>query len=1279
MLRMLLVFAVVLGMAGCRASKEEGSEGSGSADEAPRSSEESGGGTSGSPTLGPTTGRTSEGPVINSAALPSAAVAAELLEIQIASLRTEVPVGNFATLTVLGETGAQVPLSIESVDVEVTIEGHMARTQVTQVFRNHRPQQTEGTYEFTLPDGAAISRLAMDVEGVMMEGELVERERARAIYEQIVRSMRDPALLEWQGGNRFKTQIFPIPANGTKTVILAYETLLPESREGSRYVYSLPQLSGAEDGKTLGRFRFSMTSDHNGELSTEGGYTVKMRNEGGRTHLELEEEAFLPRGPLTVRFAGAQGATRQPLIRFAQRTAATATAAAAQGQVAAPERFFAVDLVPQLPAVVDNQARNLVIAIDTSAGLGQVAVDQARVAALMLISQLPDGTPWRIVHGDYKARTCGDAPMTGVDAAVACLKGLDAGGATDLEALLTTAVDAAASLEGPTAVVLFSDGAASLGQLDGDVIRGRVERAFAARYNLSLHTVAMGHSPSEADLEQLANLGRGHALRMTPVAAPETIAATLAARIQEPVLCDLTVEVVDGTVEGLSPARPRNVARGQGVVVLGRLVSQKATVELKGRYAGEPFSQRIELTPAPGAIAEQSMLASFWARANIEEMHQRGEKQDTIVDFSLNYGVMSPYTSFLVLENEEAYRRFEVERRREAERLAAEQRALDTQQAATGDPADTGVEQKNLTKSDKDLKDVLAKPASPPGTAGDASPVPRAEAAPTMAEENVPSMDAFDGEEEDRAIRRDGAGAREKKKAAPATRHVGQWGGEGKPGGGWHQPWDPEARIKQLEELGDKLSATEIAELAWLLADHRGKPADGQAALEKWFAAHAQLSAGERFGVFAQRPGIIATYASLARPLAAEALTSGPLHEAAAARVVVTAALEAEDVPTAVRAALEVGRPLGAPALAVVLEVLVEQDQVKLAEELFDELHKARGSSIALEILNSPTLPRTFATRRFQILQELVRAEPPRLDLVRDLIAAMPDDPGFKKGTVEIITDICSRGSATLPTCQSWIHELAPADGAEAVIATVREARLKNIDQIRARDIGNPELITEFASALRAQGREEAADRLLSEIVEFTPHAYSTRIKYVAALRPLNRPLEVCREYAVAVQLDPRQRDHFRHMMSLRRDYAQDQLDPQALRECIVQGVSNLPVNRDVSLVLTWDDPTADIDLHIHEVGEHHVYYQKRESPNGGLLYYDITDGYGPEIYVLGNGPKGTYKLSLVYYARGSGKVRGTLTVLENAGSRSETRKDIPFELTGPDNKLEIPIYELSL
>jgi len=118
-------------------------------------------------------------------------------------------------------------LGLKSHDVTVEILDGIAKTTVEENFENHTDRRLEGTFTFPLPSDASISRLAPEVNGKIEEGTCLERERAREVFESIVRRMHDPALLEWQPGGFFKCRVFPIEPRATKRVIVAYTQALP--------------------------------------------------------------------------------------------------------------------------------------------------------------------------------------------------------------------------------------------------------------------------------------------------------------------------------------------------------------------------------------------------------------------------------------------------------------------------------------------------------------------------------------------------------------------------------------------------------------------------------------------------------------------------------------------------------------------------------------------------------------------------------------------------------------------------------------------------------------------------------------------------------------------------------------------------------------------------------------------------------------------------------------------------------------------------------------------
>src|SRR5437588_2074674 len=117
-------------------------------------------------------------------------------------------------------------LTLEELSVRTAIHGMLSLTEIELRFRNPKQRRMEGRFSCTLPANAAISRFAKEVNGALMEGEVVERLRANQVYEQFLHQMRDPALLEQDQGNRFSARIFPINPNAPVRILLSYSQLL---------------------------------------------------------------------------------------------------------------------------------------------------------------------------------------------------------------------------------------------------------------------------------------------------------------------------------------------------------------------------------------------------------------------------------------------------------------------------------------------------------------------------------------------------------------------------------------------------------------------------------------------------------------------------------------------------------------------------------------------------------------------------------------------------------------------------------------------------------------------------------------------------------------------------------------------------------------------------------------------------------------------------------------------------------------------------------------------
>ncbi len=1144
---------------------------------------------------------------------------------------------NFASLFIPSSGGAE-RLSFKSLRVQVDVDGRMARTQVTQIFHNHTGRRTEGTYEMTLPEGASISRLAMDVEGRMMEGELVERDRARKIYESIVRKRKDPALLEWQGGNRFKTQVFPIEARSDKTVILAYEQLLPTSGGELRYTYGLPSLQG-DAGKPLGRFEFTL--DATGvQPRVAAPYAASITATPGGAKLSLSQAPFRPAGPLVV------GLTRQRAkggeVRYAGRKG---------------ERFFLVDYLAEAAGSGDGAGRDLVLALDTSAGIGAAELERGRTLALELIRRLPPERRVVVIHGDHRVQACHPQAVRASDGErlAQCLAALNPGGATDLHGLLREAAKAAVRLGAPASIVAITDGVASLGELDGDLITASVLDTLKDR-PIALHTVAVGHGPNEDYLATLARRGRGHTLRMRPDADPVATAVRLSDRIRTTLVTGVEVTVESGQVQGLVPASRVNLAPGDSLAIMGKLISPSATLRLRGWAGDKGITRRFEVSAPPKA--GEALLVNFWARGHIEALQRGHVDRARVTATSLKYGVMSRYTSFLVLENDEAYKRFGVDRRKEAERRS---------QQATA---------QNLTKGKGSLQDALKDAEARPAKAESAA---RAAASGKRALSKKVDRNALL-----KFMEEPGRGSRAVADAfarmAPEA-SVGQdrsrrsGGGESASIGDLrthssktHSSKRKERRVRaKVSTPGPgRLTGPGQMDRAAVAATVRRRMRAIQSCFEREMKKNPQLHGGVTIRFTIGSVGRVTSARVVNNTTGAEAVGScirqrisrWRFPKPAGGAVTVEQTFSSGGVDPGPRIEFLEAQPELQPAERAELFDLYHQvGKAKRAKDRWRKWAKGRSAQDRHEVL-SRLGPGTLADERLAVIVELLDQAPN--DPLLGAFVRLGLDAGRTKEVADRVVRRCAEAEADLDLCQEWLAGVADDPRAKQLTAALVGRRIGQLQRRRSQDIANIDLIVALAKLLEQDGRGDQAQRILSEIVEFSPHDFAARTRYARELVGRGKVEQGCGQYASAVQLNPAERNTFRTMMSLRRQHGQHAV---AIRRCIVDGVSKLPVQRAVSLVLTWEDDSADIDLHIHEQGGTEVFYSRRESEIGGLLYYDITDGYGPEIYVLGSGPKGAYRLSLVYYGGDAAEVSGTLTVLRDAGSPQERREDRPFLL----------------
>jgi tetratricopeptide (TPR) repeat protein len=531
-------------------------------------------------------------------------------------------------------------LVIEELNVRTAVQGVFSLTEMEIVFRNPHARRMEGRFSAVLPEGATVSRFAKEVNGRLMEGEVVERLRANRVYAEILHQMRDPALLEQDQGNRFGARIFPIEANARVRVVLGYTRLL--RMENGVRSYRLP-LRGLPRIGTMRLTANVQPLPH----ETLAGATLPegAREEDGR--IAWENESFTPAQDLELRWSPRADAPREYLLKAGD--------------------FYVAGVRPDVaPSAPDGPRTNWVFYLDTSASAAD-GMDH-RLAALRDVLAAIPGSRVELVAFDQAVAPLGSfAPREASRRVDGLVRARGFLGGTDLHAVLQDVARRAARTPG-TRFVLVSDGAATVGQTSPAEVYRPLERLPSGT---RLHALVLGAREDALALGQVT-AGRGRIVRIPFTERMTEHAREAAARLA--LAPGRTMEVRDAAAQTVHAIGAADVQAGGEVLVLGRL---NAGAETRLAVGGVRVGTGI---PIARDRFEPLLLREFY-RAHLdslqaEERHADGDEgrrrlAEEQVRLSIQHRVMVPRTTMLVLETEADYDRFGLERTALAEILTA--------------------------------------------------------------------------------------------------------------------------------------------------------------------------------------------------------------------------------------------------------------------------------------------------------------------------------------------------------------------------------------------------------------------------------------------------------------------------------------------------------------------------------------------------------------------------------------------------------------------------------
>ncbi len=536
-----------------------------------------------------------------------------------------------------------------SSNVRTRVAGRVATIEVEEQFRNTGGGIAEGVYLYPLPGEAVFQNFSLWMGEQEVRGEMMNAEQARGIYEEIVRRLRDPALLTLEGHGLVRARVFPIQPGETRRVVLRYTQLMSRDGDALRLRYAIgdrgPLATGALNtppGELRDRFSFRVNLADAESYGTPYSPThrITTRRSGEAMVVTLDSNAtgdvelFLP--------------LRRGLVGASVVTNA----------VPGENGWFMLLLSPAQADDAEALPKDVTLVVDVSGSMSGVKMDQAKDALRQALGTLAAQDRFRLISFSNRVTPFreGYAPATpeNLQAARHWVDGLTADGGTNIAGALDAALGAAVAEERLPIVVFVTDGVPSVGEQAPERI---AQNAGARLGRTRIFTFGVGHDVNAYLLDRLAQEGRGTASYVAPNADVEQAVGSLMNKIRHPALVNVRIEGAPVTLVETYPSRLPDVFFGEELVIFGRYRGTgTGQVTVSGQRAG-----RTERFTVDGAFAasndDNTFIPRLWASRRIGELTRQirieGATEQLVRevrDLGLRYGILTEYTSYLVQE-----------------------------------------------------------------------------------------------------------------------------------------------------------------------------------------------------------------------------------------------------------------------------------------------------------------------------------------------------------------------------------------------------------------------------------------------------------------------------------------------------------------------------------------------------------------------------------------------------------------------------------------------------
>lgn len=556
--------------------------------------------------------------------------------------------GIIVTNPVAGSPGSgQYMLESRSLKADVKINDGTAVTKIEQVFYNNSSARLEGWFIFPVPKGSNIKEFMMDVNGVMTRAELLDAAKAKSIYEGIVRQQQDPALLEYAGADMFRVRIFPIePRTEKKTSITITQTL---TKMGELWEYTLPISTQRKAGKPMQLMQVDVTAETASSLKTvySPSHNVNVERKGDKkSEVHYTERNIVPENDFRLYVSSTSDKLGVSLLTHKE-----------EGE----EGFFFLDLNPgYLEETGEEFAKDITFVIDVSGSMAGEKIKQAKSSLLFCLQKLQPGDKFEIIRFSTDAQALFgkrvlNTPENNAKAQT-FVKNLQELGGTNIDEAFDLALAEKNDPARPHIVLFLTDGKPTIGQTDGDALATEIKSHAA---NTRIFSVGIGDDLHTKLLEKISNETKGYSTYISPQEDLELKVADIYKKLSRPVITDIEIKVDGVKISQVYPKKLPDLFAGSSVSIFGRYDHPgMAKITVSGIVRGKAYSFFKEGLVSDGK--DQDFIPSLWATRKIgwmlEEIRLHGENEELkteIVTLARKYGIITPYTSYLIIEDEQ--------------------------------------------------------------------------------------------------------------------------------------------------------------------------------------------------------------------------------------------------------------------------------------------------------------------------------------------------------------------------------------------------------------------------------------------------------------------------------------------------------------------------------------------------------------------------------------------------------------------------------------------------